>query len=235
MSRGGPSALVRLLLAPAVLLLAGCASGPPSVAPPTGPASGPAGTSVPASGLPPDCTGVVAAEHQAPEIEAQLPKMVGGRDLAIWSIRGLCVLNALTSMQLDEIDAFIAGFETAGDPRLIELDHLAYGVAGRMDAATDPPSFVFAMARPEDQDEIGLNLFLLLAGAGVTDIPGAVNLEGFETKPIGGKEVFVGTEAMLGQSAHQRGRPYLYQTRDTMFLVVTDDDTWAEEALGTLP
>ena len=232
MRGGGASALVRLLLPPA-LLLAACASGSPS--PATAPTSGPAATSASASGQPPDCSGVVAAEHQAPEIEAQLPKMVGGRDLAIWSIRGACVLNALTSMQLDEIDAFVAGFETAGDPRLIDLDHVAYGIAGRMDTATDPPFFVFAMARPADEDEIGLNLFLLLAGAGVTDIPGAVNLEGFEAKPIAGKEVFVGTEAMLGQSAHQRGRPYLYQTRDTMFLVVTDDDAWAEEAVGKLP
>ena len=57
----------------------------------------------------------------------------------------------------------------------------------------------------------------------------------FEARTIGGKEVFVGSPAMLRQSEHQRGTPYLYQTDDTMFLIITDDEAWAREALAALP
>ena len=40
---------------------------------------------------------------------------------------------------------------------------------------------------------------------------------------------------MLDQTEHIRGRPYLYQTDDAMYLVVTDDDKWALEAIKQLP
>jgi hypothetical protein len=46
---------------------------------------------------------------------------------------------------------------------------------------------------------------------------------------------FVGTPDMVTQSEHQRGRPWLYQTSSTMFVVITEDDALAEEAISQLP
>ena len=40
---------------------------------------------------------------------------------------------------------------------------------------------------------------------------------------------------MLVQDEHQHGRPYLYQTDAYMFLLITDDDSWATDAIGQLP
>ena len=40
---------------------------------------------------------------------------------------------------------------------------------------------------------------------------------------------------MLLQSEDQRGTPYLYQNDEAMFIVIADDEAWAEEAIGGLP
>ena len=40
---------------------------------------------------------------------------------------------------------------------------------------------------------------------------------------------------MVDQDVHQRGRPYFYETEDYLFLVLTDDDAWATDAIGQLP
>ena len=231
----------------AVLLIAGCGAGAPNTAPPTGRSTvaATAVATVPSETAPPpaptttpepiDCADLDALEHQAPELEAHLPTVVAGRNLSIWSVRGTCLLRLVMDVGPDQIEEFLAEIETPGDPARIDVDNLAYGIAGRQNTASDPPYFVFAAARPADEDEIFLNLFLLLAGASVVDIPAAARLDGFAAKSIAGKAVYVGTEDMLGQSVHQRGRPYLYQTEDTMFLVVTDDAAWAKEAIEKLP
>ena len=52
---------------------------------------------------------------------------------------------------------------------------------------------------------------------------------------MAGKEVYVGATDMLEQTDHQHGKPYLYQTDATMFVVITDDAAWAEEAFEQLP
>jgi hypothetical protein len=60
---------------------------------------------------------------------------------------------------------------------------------------------------------------------------------GGEERVVGGKAVWVGSTDLLVQNEHQRGRPYMYgsEALDTSFLVITDDEQWAEEALGLLP
>ena len=108
-------------------------------------------------------------------------------------------------------------------------------VAGRSDTKTDPPYFVYAVNRPQAQAEIELSLGLLMGGTGFRDLDTATRLDTYDQANVAGKEVFVGTTDMLRQSEHQRGKPYLYQTDDTMFLVITDDAAWAEEVFEQLP
>jgi hypothetical protein len=55
------------------------------------------------------------------------------------------------------------------------------------------------------------------------------------TRTIAGKTVHAGSADMVEQNNHQRGIPYLYQGDGYMFLVLTDDPAWAEEALAALP
>jgi hypothetical protein len=172
--------------------------------------------------------------HQAPELEAVLPASVQGRPLARWSLRGRCWPELLLTGKAGGVDDFVKRFETPGGAP-IDLDKLAYGVAGRSDTSTDPPYFVWVATRPLDEDEIGLALYLLLGGAGYYDVAAGVDMDNYKEQAISGKDVRVGTEGMLPQGEHQRGRPYLYQTEDYMFVVVTDDDAWAADAIGQLP
>ena len=48
-------------------------------------------------------------------------------------------------------------------------------------------------------------------------------------------KAYVGRPDMLRQSEHRRGSPYLYQTDAYMFLLITDDEAWAEDALQQMP
>ena len=169
--------------------------------------------------------------HQAPELEALLPDVVAGRELAR-SRRSRAGVGSTSSSARSRAES--TGSSRASDTP-IDLEHINYAVAGRSNTTKDPPYFVNAASRPLDENEIDLNLALLLGGGGFLDLAAGFELEGFEMRTIGGKEVFVGTDEMLEQNRHQRGRPYLYQTDDTMFLVITDDDAWAREALGKIP
>jgi hypothetical protein len=58
-----------------------------------------------------------------------------------------------------------------------------------------------------------------------------------DDREIGGKLVAVGPPDLIRQTAHQRGRPYLYGSTalGVSFIVVTDDEAWAEEAIRALP
>lgn len=129
----------------------------------------------------------------------------------------------------------LAEFQNLNDPPKIDVTNLAYGVAGRSDTETDPPFFVYGATRPLAEDEIALALYLLFGGAGFHDPATASDLSRYTDQTIEGKQVYVGTADMLDQSEHQRGRPYLYQTDDYMFLLVTDDDAWATDAIRQLP
>jgi hypothetical protein len=165
--------------------------------------------------------------HQAPELEALLPARVDGRDLTRWSVVGRCWMEMLFG---SEVAAEVIA--EAGD---IDLQHLRYAIAGRTDTRKDPPYFVFGADRPIGDDEADLAALLMFVGAKFDDPLGAASLERYDEQTIAGKAVYVGTTAMLEQDEHQRGRPYLYQSDEYLFLLVTDDVAWATEALATLP
>jgi hypothetical protein len=134
-----------------------------------------------------------------------------------------------------DIDRLLEPFVTPSDPGGAALANLTYGVAGRSDTKADPAYFVFVAARPEPQDQIDVALVLLFEGAGYRDVSTALDLAGYDERTIAGKQVYVGTDDRLDQTEHQQGRPYLYQTDTHMFIVVTDDDRWAADAIGQLP
>ena len=133
-----------------------------------------------------------------------------------------------------DVEPYVAQFRTTGNPNPVNDTSLVYGVAGRSDP-NDPPFFVYAAVRPTNEAEVNLALDLLFGGAGYKDVIGAGDLTRYQTQKVSGKEVYVGTLDMLSQDVHQRGRPYLYQTAGYMFVVITDDDSWAADAIGSLP
>jgi len=210
---------------------------PPTSAPPATATPSPAPTATSAAvatELVPCAVAIATETHQAPELEALLPASVDGRTLLRWSVRGLCVINLFARELPDGEEAFLDDLFGPGSSATVDPDHLAYAVAGRNDTEVDPPHFVFAAARPGSADERDLNLFFLLAGAGVEDVTGAMNLDGFTARTIAGREVWVGTADLLASDEHQQGTPYLYWTETAFFLVVGSPD-WAVMALSQLP
>jgi hypothetical protein len=183
-----------------------------------------------------DCdTANVTLLHQAPDFEALLPASVADRPLAKWSVRGRCWLKLATGRSASEIDELLAEFETAEDPRPVDVSGLTYAVAGRSDTKADPPYFVFAAERAKTDKEIGLALLLMFAGADFLAPVTAGDLRAYEERTIADKQIYVGTVEMLGQGEHQRGRPFLYQNDDYMFMIISADDAWATEAIAQLP
>ena len=166
--------------------------------------------------------------HDAPSLEAMLPTRVAGRDLATWSVGGRCWMEFI----FDD-DAVIE--QLLAETSHPDLSHLAQAVAGRSDTAADPPYFVFAANRPESGNEIDLTLLLLMGGTSFRDAEAGSNLRNYDEATIAGKTVYVGSADMVAQTEHQRGKPYLYQTDDALFIVITDDAAWAEEAIEQLP
>jgi hypothetical protein len=221
-SRASASAFRRVATLLTAVLIAGCSNG-----------AQPSGSSPAAPSLPGCVSGNPVDNHQSPEIESALPASVADRQLARWSVRGRCWL-ALTVGEAN-VDKVVAGFEgPAGSPP-IDIEHLGYGVAGRSDTKNDPPYFVFAATRADDEREISLAVYLLLGSGQFRDPVGDSDLGRYTAKTIAGRQVHVGTESMLKQGDHQRGWPTLYQTEHLLFLIVTDDEKWASDAIGQLP
>jgi hypothetical protein len=240
------SAAVLLTLAlVAITAACGAAPGPSastaSVAAPSGPAkthgTGSGSPTIPAASVAADCIFPVSlvAQHQAPGLEALLPARVGGRDLFTWSVRGRCWLEMAYGGTPTNIDALLADVDADDPSQKFDVTHLAMAVAGRSDTKADPPYFVFGMERGDSDEEIMFGLGVLLGGAGYLDPVGGSELSRYQEETISGKQVYVGETAMLRQDEHRRGRPYLYQTDDELFVVITDDDAWAAEALAQLP
>lgn len=170
--------------------------------------------------------------HLAPELEALLPKQVAGRSLATWSLSGACWV-AFAGPGGETLKGEVEAL-SSGPP--IDLEQLAYAVAGRTNVESDPPYFVWAALRPNGDAENALAVALLFGTGGFRGhVSEAADLRNYDRTTIGTKEVFVGSVEMIEQNDHLRGSPYLYQNDDYMFIVVTDDEDWAEEALAHLP
>ncbi len=209
------------------ILAAACAAGPA----PRG--SGPAGSALAGTATPISTAAAIgnltpttapstvgSLKHDSPELEAMLPAVVVRRSLYKWSVRGanfFALTSPLTPEDLKSIedDLAIEG---------LQLDDVAQAVAGRS-APTDPPYFVTAYRFGDIQAKA------LPRGLGV-DNPEA---GAWSQSTVGGKLVFVGTQAMFDQTEHVRGRPYVYDSANTRFLLATEDEAWAADALSQLP
>ncbi|MDH4112503.1 MAG: hypothetical protein OEV60_07455 [Actinomycetota bacterium] len=164
--------------------------------------------------------------HEAEDVESLLPNKIAGRWLDTWSVRGESVLD-LWGYSAGEIADVREQLAALG----VDVDDVAQGTAGRSDLA-DPPYFVHAFRIPAAaRDLLGGRA---IAAAGFTRDTDAWDLEDRE---IGGKEVAVGPLDLIHQTEHERGRPYLYGSTalDVSFIVITDDEAWAEEAIRALP
>lgn len=211
----------------ACILVAACGGGSaPAGSAPAG--SVPAGSATPmqtaaATGTPTPTTApspIGSLKHDSPELEAILPAVVARRSLYKWSVRGANFFGLTSPLTPDDLKSIEADLATEG----LQLDDVAQAVAGRS-KPTDPPYFVTAYRFGDVQAEA------LPRGLGV-DNPDA---GAWSQVTVGGKLVFVGTQAMLDQTEHVRGRPYVYDSANTRFLLATDDDAWAADALSQLP
>jgi hypothetical protein len=170
--------------------------------------------------------GTSALPHQSPDAEKVLPASAGGRPLARWSVTGRCLVDLVIAGKPPGLESALAG---------IDLSVLALGVAGRSDTHADPPYFVFAARRPQGPGELDAAVALLFGAAGFLDVTSGPDLDRYEAQTIAGKDVHVGKAEMIRQTEHSRGRPYLYQTDAWMFIIITDSDEWAADAIGQLP
>jgi hypothetical protein len=190
----------------------------PSVAPaPSGAASG--------------CGSQGFLPHEAEELEPLLPSAIQGRDMTTWSASGQCWLEMAfpTEAGLVEISKIVEEWD-------VDTTDLRMAVAGRSDTATDPPYFVYVMPIPDDTDAYDLATFLLLGGiVGPENVESAFN--GFDTQAttVGGREVYVNRTDVVPQTEHQRGRFYWYSTETHEYLVLTEDEAWAADAISQLP
>jgi hypothetical protein len=171
--------------------------------------------------------GPVATSHDAPDVEELLPASVAGRPLATWSVRGEATLR-LWGMTADEIRRTAETLAASG----VDLEDVVQATAGRSDVGADPPYFVLAFRIPEASRDLlgGRAIF----ASGFTRDTDQWQLE---DRIVGGKSVSVGPMDLLVQNDHQRGRPYLYGSTalNTSFIVITDDEAWAAEAISKLP
>ena len=171
-----------------------------------------------------------ALPHGAPELEALLPTTVNGRRLEVWSMSGSCWIDmAFTT------DAGVDEFMAVVEELAVDVDDLRVAVAGRSDTETDPPYFVYVLYPPDDRDAYDAAVFLLLGMiVGPENVQAYVE-EDYETVTLGGKEVILGSMDLIPQNEHLRGRPYEYVTEERTYLVITDDEAWAADALRQLP
>jgi len=160
-------------------------------------------------------------KHEWVELEWLLPATVAGRPLIRWSVRGADYYGMSESLTADELLSIQTHLVSLG----LTLDDVGAAIGGRSDVALDPPYFVNAYrfgSLPASELPRGLGIDHPEAGA-------------WKEARVGGKAVLVGSEAMFDQGEHVRGRPYVYNSGSTRFLVATDHEAWAADALRQLP
>ena len=227
-----PGSLAVLL---SVMLIAACTSaGTPTQATATPSSSGetptvivsPSGEPRPTAVPPSSATGsslpsaCLPLAHDAPDLEKLLPTRIAGRPLEIWSVHGERMITCISGGTAADVADLAAALATEG----LGLDDISVVIAGRADVATDPPYFILAYQ---------------LAGRPGSEFPSTTGVDypdvvAFHEADIEGKHVLVGETAGMEQSEHARGRPYVWNSPTIHYLIVTDDERWAAEALRSL-
>ena len=158
--------------------------------------------------------------HDAQDVENLVPTTIAGRPLAIWSVHGERMVSCITGGTSGDVADLAAALATEG----LGLNDISVVIAGRAVVATDPPYFIFAYQ---------------LAGHPGSEFPSTTSVDNpdavaFHEANIEGKHVLVGETAGMDQSEHARGKPYVWNSPTTHYLIVTDDERWAVEALRSL-
>jgi hypothetical protein len=177
-----------LILTVVVLVLAACAAAPS--ASPT--------QSLPFTELP----------HDAPELEAVLPRSIQGRPIATWSMAGLSWPSYAADQPPHEAERLINEDVAAVGGNPINFDNLGIAIGGRTDTETDPPYFVWVAKRPVAEEEIELTMFLMFSGAGFVDPAGADDLDRYDKRTIG-REAGVRRFGRDGRAGRPPARPTL--------------------------
>jgi hypothetical protein len=149
-----------------------------------------------------------------------MPTSIAGRPLKIWSVRGELFVTCIQGGSAADIDELEASLAAEG----LGLNDFSVVIAGRTDATTDPPYFIVAYQ---------------LAGHPGSEFPPSIGVDhpdaaAFRETQIDGKHVLVGEAAGLDQTEHVVGRPYVWNSPTTHYLIATDDEEWAAEALRSL-
>ena len=158
--------------------------------------------------------------HDAPDLEKVVPTVIAGRPLTIWSVHGERMVTCITGGTAADVADLAAALAAEG----LGLNDISVVTAGRTDVATDPPYFILAynlVGHPGSE----------FPSTTAVDYPDAA---AFHEADIEGKHVLVGETAGMDQSQHVRGRPYVWNSPTIHYLIVTDDEAWAAEALRSL-
>lgn len=167
----------------------------------------------------------VVDQHDAPEVEGLLPTTVAGRRLATWSVRGKATLD-LWGLSANDIAVIDTKLASAG----VQSADIIQATAGRADVQQDPPYFVFAFQIPTNAADL-LGGYAIAAAGFAREIRDGDLID----RTVGGKAVSVGPADLIVQDEHERGLPYLYEYQGIAFVVITDDATWAADAISQLP
>jgi len=224
-----PSTLVRWWTAIALtaLLCIGCSAVPQasgSAVPVPSPSSSAAEASLTPVASGPDASVAdspcLPHPHVVREFEREMPEQIAGRPLEIWSVDGELLVLCFQQGSETDVKNFDAELATEG----LTLGDLSMVIAGRSDHEADPPYFIFAYR---------------LSGHRGDEWPATTGLDhpdeaAFGEADVGGKQVLVGELAAVEQSESARGRPYVWNSPTAHYLIVTDDEAWAAEALESI-
>ena len=106
----------------------------------------------------------------------------------------------------------------------LENDRQLSACCPRALAGSDPPYFVNAYRIS------GLQGRLIPRTTGL-DFP---DLGTWRTLTVAGRKVAVGDDSMFDQAQDSHIRPYVWNSGQVHYMIVTDDDAWAAEVLGQL-
>ena len=157
------------------------------------------------------------------DIQTMLPVWVAGRPLLSYSHRGLDYLprwSRITEEQLRELEDDPHALD-GSLPGGAELDDIEFANAGRA-SPDDPAHFVSA---------------LRFRGVPASALPVSLVVDHdvgtWEEARFGDRVVRGGTEEMLDQQGRP-GRPYVNDVGDVRFVVTTNEEAWAREAIARL-
>jgi hypothetical protein len=166
--------------------------------------------------------------HDAPDLEATLPAAVDGRQLVRWSVSGD---NFWTLSGGDRArEAYGPDLATVG----LSLEDITMAVAGRAESG-HPPYIIWALRFGNLGGNALEGPVPLSLTVDVMHVDENREEENWREALVANRPVLVGTDSMVDQDEHTRGRPYLYVADRAVYGIISDDEEWANEAIAAMP